>query len=201
MRKYGSPTMYHRFCCKFLKEYYTSKYVIVGIRKSESVRRAKRYSEPIQCRVYDKKHHAQQIMPILDFTDQDILDFIQDRGIKLHYLYYREDGSIDVSRRLGCIGCPMVYIKGRREAYKMYPKMLRQYVSNVAIYLNTHPDSTTSKRYDSVYEKIYRELFFYNQEKFEKFRNGIFKYDTKWYKNELEKEFNVNLDFDETKTE
>ena len=201
MRKAGTPNRYVRFCCKALKEYYTARYQIIGVRRSESVARMKRYHEPIECRVYNKRQKSQNIMPILEWSKDDILEFIQDRGIKLHPLYYREDGSIDVDRRLGCMCCPLASLKKRREQFKKYPKMLRQYIRNVDIFFKTHPNAKTVTRFGNAYVKLFREIFFDKGQSFEDFRNGLFEIPEDYYKKKLEEYFNVNLDFDETKTE
>ncbi len=52
------------------------------------------------------------MLPILDWTSQDVEEFIIERGIRLHPLYYREDGTIDCRRRLGCLGCPLQSDRG-----------------------------------------------------------------------------------------
>ena len=140
-------------------------------------------------------------MPILEWSKDDILEFIQDRGIKLHPLYYREDGSIDVDRRLGCMCCPLASLKKRREQFKKYPKMLRQYIRNVDIFFKTHPNAKTVTRFGNAYVKLFREIFFDKGQSFEDFRNGLFEIPEDYYKKKLEEYFNVNLDFDETKTE
>ena len=89
LQKHGYPSRFARYCCKLLKERYDSDIVIQGIRASESNARADRYIEPEQCRVYDKKHKSRVYMPILYWTDEDIKEFVTERGIKCHPLYYR----------------------------------------------------------------------------------------------------------------
>lgn len=103
MRDKGIPNRYYRFCCSTLKEYPVLYNVVIGVRTAESRKRAERYKEPVVCRVFNKTKdiREQQILPILDWTDAEELEFIKERGIKLHPLYYREDGTIDISRRLG----------------------------------------------------------------------------------------------------
>ena len=114
MSKRGYPNRYKRFCCSVLKEYKILDNSVMGIRKCESTKRAKMYTEPTECRIYgSKKNHVNTIYPILDWSDDDELEFIKERGIKLHPLYYREDGSIDVAKRLGCMCCPLKYYKKR----------------------------------------------------------------------------------------
>ena len=89
LQKHGYPSRFARYCCKLLKERYDSDIVIQGIRASESNARADRYKEPEQCRVYDEKHKSRIYMPILYWTDEDIKEFVTERGIKCHPLYYR----------------------------------------------------------------------------------------------------------------
>lgn len=54
VRKHGLPTRWRRFCCGYLKEYRTGDRIVLGVRKSESGMRAKRYDEPEVCRKYPK---------------------------------------------------------------------------------------------------------------------------------------------------
>ena len=89
MRENGFPSRYKRWCCRLLKEFYDGDIIVQGIRASESKKRAKKYKEPEQCRVYDKKHKSRVYMPILYWTDEDIKEFVTERGVKCHPLYYR----------------------------------------------------------------------------------------------------------------
>ena len=82
-------------------------------------------------------------MPILDWTAADVEAFIIERGIKCHPLYYDEDGTFHVERRLGCIGCPLAYKKHRIEEFKQYPGMVRLYVKAAQKFLDEHPESHT----------------------------------------------------------
>ena len=45
VEKRGFPTQIHRFCCNQLKKKYIADYLLLGIRKDESVKRTKCYSE------------------------------------------------------------------------------------------------------------------------------------------------------------
>ncbi len=130
---HGMPSRRNRYCCQHLKEYKILDYAILGIRRDESTKRAKRYKEPEQCREYSKKEKCRQYFPILDWTKEDVLDFIKERGIKLHPLYYKDNGDIDVERRCGCMGCPMASYKKRLEEFKKYPNMVKLYVRGGAI--------------------------------------------------------------------
>lgn len=106
VRRKGVPTRRARFCCEVLKEYKVLDRAVQGIRRSESAARAKRYKEPEICRVYDKCSKVKVYLPILDWTDEDVARFVEERKIKCHPLYYDEAGRFHPERRLGCIGCP-----------------------------------------------------------------------------------------------
>lgn len=63
----------------------------MGVRKAESVKRMARYSEPTECRWYGAKkeeNHVEAIYPILEWTDEDVRDFILDRKMTLAPIYY-----------------------------------------------------------------------------------------------------------------
>ena len=140
----GFPNFLRRFCCAELKEYKVLDRSVQGIRRSESTKRAKRYKEPTVCRLYgSKKQHVEVFLPILHWTDADVAEFIRQRGIKCHPLYYDEDGTFHVERRLGCIGCPLAYKKHRIEEFKQYPGMVRLYVKAAQKFLDEHPESHT----------------------------------------------------------
>ena len=85
----GFPSRFQRFCCTFLKEYKICDRAIQGIRRSESGKRAENYKEPEICRVYSAKEKVKVYLPILEWTNQDVEEFIKERNIKCHPLYYR----------------------------------------------------------------------------------------------------------------
>ena len=85
----GFPSRFQRFCCSFLKEYKICDRAIQGIRRSESRKRAENYKEPEICRVYSAKEKVKVYLPILEWTNQDVEEFIKERNIKCHPLYYR----------------------------------------------------------------------------------------------------------------
>lgn len=92
----GFPNRFARMCCRFLKEYKVLNKSIIGVRRAESAKRAKRYTEPTECRYFGaktEKNHVVQYYPILDWTDEDVYNFIVDRQIQLHPLYYNDKGG------------------------------------------------------------------------------------------------------------
>ena len=173
MKRNGYPSRMMRFCCRILKEYKILDNCVMGIRRCESVNRAKTYTEPTECRIYgSKKIHVNAIYPILDWSDEDELEFIKERGIKLHPLYYREDGSIDITKRLGCMCCPMAYYKKRLQEFKKYPGMVKAYIRCGNEFLKSHPESKTAKRFSDVYEFFVADIFFKNYKDFVKATSG-----------------------------
>ena len=195
MSKRGYPNRYKRFCCSVLKEYKILDNSVMGIRKCESTKRSKMYTEPTACRIYgSKKNHVNAIYPILDWSDEDELDFIEERGIKLHPLYYREDGSIDVTKRLGCMCCPLKYYKKRLQDFKQYPGMVKSYLRCGNEYLKSHPQSETAKQYSDVYEFFVANAFFDNYRAFVKAKLcGSILSDKPDYKKLIEDYFNIEL--------
>ena len=129
--------------------------VIVGVRKAESTKRAKRYKEPTQCRIYGKGEHVNQIFPILEWTNDDVKNYILDRGIKCHPLYYDEKGNFRVERRLGCIGCPLR--SKARDDFKKYPKFVKAYIDAVRVFIDGKSERVET--YGNPYVAFYARYF------------------------------------------
>lgn len=193
----GLPNGNYRFCCRHLKEYKIYDKVVMGVRRDESVRRSKRYSEPTECKFYGKtkseETHIEAIYPILDWTDQDVLDFISDRNIQCAPRYYDQDGHFHIERRLGCIGCPLQYTKKRIQSFKEYPRMVRLYLKHAKIWWDNpkHNGSATKHRFDDIYEWFVRDVFYDDTAKFEADKNSVFGRPD--YKQMLENYFGIDL--------
>ena len=188
----GMPSRYARFCCEKLKEYKVLDVVVMGVRRAESAKRAENYNEPTECRYYgSKKIHAEAIYPILEWSNNDVREFIRDRGITLAPVYYDENGELHVERRLGCIGCPLASRKHRLEELQQYPSIVRAYARAFHKYRQTHD----CKRFRDEYEQLVRDLFFDKQEEFYKAVNGGMFGDTERVdcKNFLENYFNIKF--------
>lgn len=154
----GFPSRFSRFCCQVLKEYKVLDRAIQGIRRSESIKRRDRYKEPEICRVYSKDSKAKIYLPILEWTDEDVARFVAERDIECHPLYYDENGTFHVERRLGCIGCPMKSDNGRGD-YLRYPSMLKARIKAHQKYLETHPNSKTLEYFGNSYNAIFFQMF------------------------------------------
>lgn len=190
----GLPNRWHRLCCEALKEYKIHDRAIVGIRRSESTARAKRYKEPEECRVYKSGGKVRQYFPILEWTDADVAEFIALRGIKCHPLYYDEDGTFHVERRLGCIGCPMSPKKAQ-ESYKQYPYVLKATLRAMKRRLESKPSEAWHKYFGGdIYAVMYFHLFTNSMEEFYKTTTSeLFPEMNLDYKQYLEDYFGIDL--------
>lgn len=168
IRRHGLPNIQRRFCCSKLKEGYISPRLLLGVRASESNKRKARYVEPTGCRIYSKEKHCDQIFPIFDWSLEDVRTFLIQNDIKLHPIYYN-NGVLDVTKRLGCIGCPLQGDRGRAD-FLQYPKMLRQWCRAYADYVSYH------KAINGVYEDMVYHIFYSNhgEQKYEQNFNGLF---------------------------
>lgn len=192
--KKGFPNRFSRFCCEKLKEYKVTDKCIMGIRKSESSKRNERYNEPTECRFYGRKtedNHVEAIYPILDWTDDDVLAFVEDRHLTLAPVYYTNRGQIDVSKRLGCMCCPLATERKRILYFKEYPRMARALLRAGQRFWDNHPDAKVRQRYDNVYEWFTRDVFFPREKDWKKANVSLFgKPDWKEF---LEREFGIDL--------
>lgn len=189
----GFPTRRARFCCEKLKEYKIMDKAIQGIRREESTKRAALYHEPTMCRFYgSKSNHVEVILPILDWTNQDVADFIQLRKIQLHPLYYREDGTLDVTKRLGCCGCPMKSDNGLSD-FKRNPRMVKAWLRAGKKWWDNHPSASCHQKYESIYDLFVSDIFFHSYLEFkDAISGGVFGYriDCKQF---LEEYFKIEL--------
>ena len=139
-RKKMPPTRLVRYCCDVLKESGNAgRFVITGVRWAESSRRkntrtglelsnGKKQRELLDPDNPDnaelarfcptKYYHV--LNPIIDWTDDDIWEFIRQYNVPYCELYDRG------YKRLGCIGCPMS--TRAREELERYPTYKRAYI-------------------------------------------------------------------------
>ena len=187
----GFPTFQKRFCCRMLKEYKVLERSVQGIRRSESQKRSKKYKEPTYCRLYgSEKNSVEVFLPILDWTDRDVADFIKSRGIKCHPMYYDKNGTFNPKIRLGCLGCPQKYDRGKSD-FKKYPRLVKFWLRNGEIWWNTHKIYKIKKKFRTIYEVFVCDIFFNSYEDFKYAIDGMFgSIDCKTF---LEKYFHIKL--------
>ena len=193
----GFPTMRARFCCAVLKEYKIMDAAIQGIRRCESVKRAKNYREPFICRNYgSKKNHVNVILPILEWTDDDVREFVVAHGIKCHPLYYDETGKFHVERRLGCLGCPLQSDRGLSD-FKAHPKLVRCWIRAGQKWFDRPKVRSTGtgcqNKFADVYNLFLHNVFFSSYENYRlAVHGGLFGY-TIDCKASLEDYFQIDL--------
>ena len=187
VEKKGLPSMFRRFCCDKLKEMYIADTLLLGVRKDESVKRDKRYTEPTACRIFSKTKHCEQVLPLVMWTNNDLQNFVEQESLQLHPHYY-VNGRLDITRRVGCIGCPLQGDRGRAD-YLEFPRFLRLLVKAYAKYVSTH------KAVNGVYEDVVWQLFYSNhkEKQYQQTFHGIMQApDPKEF---LEDYFHVDLTF------
>lgn len=196
IRQKGMPTRRCRFCCEKMKEYKILDVSVQGIRRAESVARAKRYSsdDPIVCRLYgrSRNQHVSIILPILDWTNQDVEEFIKERGIKCHSLYYDSDGNFKVKARLGCFTCPLQGDNGLSD-FRENPRFVRAYILHLRAWWNEHPNTKCHTKFQDECELFIHNVFSRTYEKHKEFiakniPDGNY---LQW----LEREFNISLQY------
>ena len=190
--EFGYPNRFQRFCCSVLKEYKICDRAVQGIRRSESRKRAEKYKEPEVCRVYSAKEKVKVYLPILEWTDEDVVEFIKERNIKCHPLYY-QGGQFDVTQRLGCMGCPLASRKKRIQFFKEKTKWLKAWIrAGQKWYISEAYQNGNSKyHFKDAFEAMGYQLFCDNMDEFKEKTYGMFG-DFDW-KEFLQKEFNVDL--------
>ena len=108
-----------RYCCRALKEIGgKGRDVVTGVRWAESIRRRQRG-------IYEESRQVPGkwfLHPIIDWTDQDVWDYIRSRNLPYCSLY--DEGKT----RIGCIMCPMQGTRGMLLDAERYPKYYKAYL-------------------------------------------------------------------------
>lgn len=144
-KKHILPTRTFRWCCAEYKEMSgAGKVTLVGVRKQESARRAKRgeISTSIKGKrneqTFDQwSEHEEKMVacvggkdkilvsPIIYWTEQDVWDFLNMNGIPHCELY--DQGYT----RIGCICCPMSNYRQKLRDIRRYPHVKRGWLKAI----------------------------------------------------------------------
>ena len=144
-KKHILPTKRFRWCCAEYKE--TSgagKVTLIGIRKAESARRAKReeistvIKRKITNETFDQwSEHEEQMVtcvggkdkilvsPIIYWTERDVWEFLNSNKIPHCELY--DEGYT----RIGCICCPMSSYRQKIREVKRWPHVKRNWIKAI----------------------------------------------------------------------
>lgn len=149
VKNHMPPTRIARYCCRELKEAGgIGRFIVTGVRWSESVRRkttrnvvekfatskSKEELENKQIFLMSDNEEKRRMIetcptkgsyilnPIVDWSDDDVWEFIRLRGLPYCELY--DQGF----NRLGCIGCPMGSQKQRAIQFERWPQYQKAYM-------------------------------------------------------------------------
>lgn len=158
VKKHMPPTRLCRYCCAELKEVGgKGRICVTGVRKAESVRRAKQGAEAKILtkgnatvlnldndearRTIEQCYRTQKtlINPMLDWTDEDVWEFSKVENIQQNPLYVKCGGT---KNRLGCILCPMAKLSEKEQDIKDYPKFAERYVKAFDEMLQSMPNKS-----------------------------------------------------------
>lgn len=167
-KKKMPPTRTGRYCCAYLKETRgEGRFVVTGVRRSESQRRAAfgalemAKKKSYKTETYDPDNPTKNLIdtcyqmqrkilnPIIDWTDDEVWEFIKKYNVPYCSLY--DEGF----KRLGCIGCPMAS-NSRIKEFERWPKYKNLYLRAFDKMLKTreskgHP-ARTWKTAEDVFE-------------------------------------------------
>lgn len=139
------PTMQARFCCQELKESAGAGHcTIIGVRKAESSRRAKReelervHKDKAKRKSLELNEMEEQdfqcvggkdkitLAPILHWTDEQVWHFLND-VVKVEHCELYDQGY----HRLGCMFCPMSSEKSIRKDETRFPKWKENIIKTI----------------------------------------------------------------------
>ena len=144
-KKHFLPTMRFRWCCVEYKEMSgAGKVTLIGIRKEESARRAKR--QEISTSIKGKRieetfdqwsEHEEKMVtcvggkdkilvsPIIHWTERDVWEFLNSNVIPHCELY--DQGRT----RIGCICCPMSNVRIKQKDIQRWPHVKRNWLKTI----------------------------------------------------------------------
>lgn len=135
------PTMEIAYCCEDYKHNpkYIDKCSIVGVRKSESAKRANRTSLSFKNKTTQKKMRDKaseyfvancqsvgtasviQLSPIIDWSENKVWDYINRNNLPINPEYAK-------SKRVGCIVCPKANLSSNYHTLVRYPKLIDAFI-------------------------------------------------------------------------
>lgn len=123
---HGLPLRQRRWCCQVLKEHDgNNRVVLQGVRWAESSRRRRRWDVYTLGRSdlgsKTKRTAIAFVSPIIDWTDEDVWQYIKQFNLPYCSLY--DQGY----KRIGCILCPFSSGDALRRDIEHYPKIVEAY--------------------------------------------------------------------------
>ena len=132
---HGLPVRKVRWCCSIIKESGGSEYPIkiLGMRKAESNGR-KQY----KCFENHAKERGNWLLPILNWSDADVWQYISEYKLKINPLY--KQGW----KRIGCLFCPFAGRDEIKMSLAKYPRLANAWKEAATRYVNER--NTNPKR-------------------------------------------------------
>lgn len=143
-KKHILPTMTLRWCCAEYKEFSGfGKVTLIGIRKQESTRRAKRnevelYNHKFSGTFDQWEEHEETMVtcvggrdkilvsPIIYWTERDVWQFLND-VVKVPHCKLYDEGY----KRIGCILCPMANYKQKLRECERFPHVRHKWIQTI----------------------------------------------------------------------
>lgn len=137
-KKKMPPRRQARYCCEVLKEHGGAGcFTITGVRWGESARRSRR--RMVESCFKDKT--KRYLHPIIDWTDNDVWNYIKSK--KLPYCSLYDEGF----KRIGCVLCPMT--RNTKQQIERWPKIAAAWEKAVKA---TYPTESKNFKFKSAQE-------------------------------------------------
>lgn len=154
------PSIWKRFCCAYLKEYYGGVVRAMGVRREESTKR--RFYKVAE---YDRKDI--RFYPIIDWLEWEVWQYIEDNGLPVNPCY-------DFGRRVGCMVCPFAPTKQLISIFNEFPNLKKKMLKTIHLIRETsnyacdYPDKTDEELLEWWMSKKNMREYFQPQFEFEK---------------------------------
>ena len=170
----GFPGRLRRWCCEELKEKYgIGKRNIEGMRREESQKRAN--YEPEQCDVRPWMKGACHVLPLVNWTEIQIWDYIHKNDLP-YMKYYDPPYNF---KRHGCIGCPLASRMQMRKEFQTFPKRAFAFMKAIERHFEAKPKSMISRTFLTKYEAFYFYVAGTTVAEFEQRKQALFRPDFK----------------------
>ena len=136
----GPPMRMSRWCCGFIKEAGgTGRVKVMGMRRAESNARKDYQVYQPHC----KLEHTDWLLPIVDWTDDDVWQYIRERNLPVNPLY------AEGYKRLGCVLCPYESAKLTQRHIERFPKIAHNWRSAMDRYFDKRIERGTPLPYQT----------------------------------------------------
>lgn len=168
----GLPGRMRRFCCEKLKEQYgIGKRTIEGTRWEESAKRA--LYEPEQCDNRKWMKGAKHILPILNWTELEVWEYIRHRGLP-YSKYYDKPYNL---KRHGCVGCPLAGSDQMIKEFRMFPGYAKATIKAISNFMVNKPHTALARSFSDEYEAFYFYINEISMQDVRRLKNGLFPFD------------------------